>query len=908
MEGLRGPTPLSTSNEWNEVLSAFKTFQASSQSKYKSTPKRPAGTSLTQTPQKTDVGAQRPLQRGPVTASLAQPYTAASTPAPKAQTPKENQTALPAAAAPKSDTAPPVQGQSPKKAQSGLATPTVQKPGIISPAQRGVETSNTTSAAQPDPSRKEKAILNTPSSSGTGTTGPVHAHPAIVNDSVHGVQSPQKKENALQWLVSPKPLTTHAAQSKTIFANTSTSRTESSKKENTSLKTAVPSGSSITSAAQPNNTVTNTTAVNVPRKDEASQGQSVIRQTGEVTKARHYTSQPAIAIHPPSENNKTPEGQKVLVTPKNPAEKMTRNSSSPPDSLRPPEKRESPSDCSDEVLLRHHRKQTPVKPLVAANGSVFPLSAQPAPFTIENLSQKFFVRSLTIENNSTITSPIKSRGQLSPVVRHDIPPNPTSAKPPKFPRAQENRPAKIRNAWNNGPSSIVKKRSIDEKLERLQREERRKIGQQVRGIDIHAKKGPSFLELARQGEGTDPKSPVVEEISFARAGQAVAALPATPQKNETSAESSYTGSGIIGYLSPSSRSSNGYSVQKKQLVRESDMSMSVVDWQHRPWDSGAGKEFTRRFKKWLHNLSELDPMFIDIASREFNNASMHSDGVGGLEVATVESPVSVLDPTDEANAAHFHETVRGYIYNWNARLQREKEEEMAKGRTAIMEPQMQMQLSLDQRQPEVLEANPHAPRLNLYLRPVEKKDVPGLTQLFNWYIQNTVRCVDLNRISQAIMQDRIDECDHEKLPALVAVEQKPRLGHALNGEKEAIFGYILASDFTGPTTTNRYTAELELFVDPKYYSLGVGKCLLDKLLEICDPNYLPNQGYHFDCAAAQADVYRGLKGRPLSRLIFIIHHQADNTVDYEWIKEWLEGKFGFEEQALLKGTGLKKGN
>ncbi|EER38194.1 conserved hypothetical protein, partial [Histoplasma capsulatum H143] len=136
---------------------------------------------------------------------------------------------------------------------------------------------------------------------------------------------------------------------------------------------------------------------------------------------------------------------------------------------------------------------------------------------------------------------------------------------------------------------------------------------------------------------------------------------------------------------------------------------------------------------------------------------------------------------------------------------------------------------------------------------------------------------------------------------------KPRLGHALNGEEEELFGCILASDFTGPATINRYTAELELFVEPKYCRLGVGSCLVDKLLEICESDYHPNQGYHFDCAAAQTDVYRAGKNRQLARLIFILHHVADNNSDYLWTKEWLERKFGFDEQALLKGTGIKGG-
>ncbi|OJD15029.1 hypothetical protein AJ78_04684 [Emergomyces pasteurianus Ep9510] len=704
-------------------------------------------------------------------------------------------------------------------------------------------------------------------------------------------------------------LQTPASQIKSNSANTNppATKTQTSQSGDAVLRTPIQPGPNATSSEKLDIVITNLPAVDVFVTDITDHGKMAIHEKEKVASSDHSSNQrqsPDIKVQPASDSGQDLEAKKGIFTPNKQAQEM-------------PVLSPACSNLSDEVLIRRYKKYPSASPMIPGSPAS-PLNGHQVVLTVQTFRQKIKGLNSSPNNYSEVNFQTKYKGHRSPISHRVTREMLVASGPPKCPsfaRTREKKPLIVLDS----PTKVsvgacnMKKADIHDKLERLQREEKWKIGQQIRGIDVNAKTGPSTLDFARQGEGNDPTSPIAKEISLALTTPDIGTLSPLLRKYQTSrkaiagTETEPAGCfDMVEYRTPSSGRSSDYSEQKRKssvVPGCGAFSSSVVDWQHRPWDSYSGQEFTHRFRKWLKTVRDLDSTWVDTASQEFNDGTLHSYGGHGMVASPVKPPIAYLDLTDKESAAHAHETARGYIHNWNARLEQERRDVRCKKQKMAM----QMQLSLQYSQPLAIESNPHTPKLNLYLRPIEKKDLPGLLELFNWYIGNTVRCVDLKPLALEDMQDRIDECEREKFPTLVAVEQKPRLGHALNGEKEEIFGCILASDFTGPATINRYTAELELFVQPKYYRRGVGRCLVDKLLEISDPDYLPNHGYHFDCASAQADVYRAGKSRQLARLIFILHHVADDNSDYKWTKEWLERKFGFEEQALLKHTGFKGG-
>ncbi|OJD23957.1 hypothetical protein ACJ73_04685 [Blastomyces percursus] len=698
---------------------------------------------------------------------------------------------------------------------------------------------------------------------------------------------------------------THQERSNAAIANHPYTNTQNSPEAFARLQTSSSKRPDISSPENSNIGIANSVAADTPLKVAAEHVHETISKKGHVASSEHLSSRRqslVLKIHPVSDPDLDAEMKRAVATPKKRDQEMV---------VLP----RSPTDGSDKVLLPQYKKEYTAGSSPARGHPATPSNRQQPALTVQNPREISNQRSSTTSHCPDTSPNGIANGTGSVSASRAMQKISTSHGPPKLRQLANmgrRKPLIILNGANKTSMDPLKKTKIDDKLERLQREGKQKIAQQLRGIDLHAAEGPSPLERARQGEGNDPTSPVAKRISLVLAKRDTVALSPSLHGSRSGRNSSGDVGLDIGdssdkavYRTPFSERNSDYSEQRNnhQAMSACDnFSMSVGDWQHRPWDGYFGPEYNHRFKKWLKTVGELDRVWVNTDSPEFHDANFHSNGGRDMVVSQVKSPIAYLDPTDQQSAAHVHETASGYIYNWNSHLKRELQEAKWKKEMA-----MQMKLSQQCRQPLAIEMNPHTPKLNLYLRPIETKDLPGLLNLLNSYIHSTVRCVDLEPLSLEILEERIAECEREKFPALVAVEQKPRLGHALNGEEEEIFGCILACDFTGPATINRYTAELELFVDLKYCRLRVGSCLIDKLLEICDPDYYPNQGYHFDCAAAQADVYRAGKNRQVARLIFILHHVADSDGDYQWIKEWLVSKFGFEEQALLKGTGFKEG-
>ncbi|KAI1926036.1 hypothetical protein LOZ39_000192 [Ophidiomyces ophidiicola] len=449
----------------------------------------------------------------------------------------------------------------------------------------------------------------------------------------------------------------------------------------------------------------------------------------------------------------------------------------------------------------------------------------------------------------------------------------------------ENKDSKSWHAKNNPEPKFRTQEDKQAALRRAQDEALNQIHRKRMGVD-EDEPGTRPLHLAREGPGTDPTSEIVRQIKK-NVDEArdivIPCLPPVPNE-KTSVELTTTGYDAV---SPAARpSTDGHENEKFQPV--------LVDWQYRPWYNRDDK-WTKEFGGWLEYTMRLG-CYVDMDSEPFTNPDLHPDGITGFIDPHLEEPITYLDDSQGGNA-HAHETAAGYVYNWNLRLDHERVKEIEDKEREIAHRKAVVKVKP--------EPHPYAPKTNVYIRPVEVKDIPGLTKLYNWYVRAAAQCIDLDDISQEEMKLRVEESENDKLPCLVAAERKPGCGNAMNSEDEMVYGFILASDFSGPRTSNRYAAQLELFVNPKQYNRRIGRSLLDKMLELCDPKYAAKHGYDFDCAANKRDLYCGADVRPLSRLIFMVNHPADDPAEYQWLKGWLETEFEFHEQGLLKGTAIK---
>ncbi|EER26724.1 hypothetical protein CPC735_008990 [Coccidioides posadasii C735 delta SOWgp] len=452
----------------------------------------------------------------------------------------------------------------------------------------------------------------------------------------------------------------------------------------------------------------------------------------------------------------------------------------------------------------------------------------------------------------------------------------------------------VPNAEKN-KNAPVKVFTIEEKrakLQRLQERELHKIRMRLlepEEDEISAKS----LKLAREGPGTSPDSEISHRIRSFVLEPPKGINLALPD-SESASHGHHRSTGIVVARSTLTVPED-HREASIELRNNSDFQPVLVDWQYRPWDIH-DDEWTKRFADWLECTIRLGS-YVEIHSGPFTNADFHPDGVTGFVELDFEAPTAHLDMSIPENA-HAHETSAGYVYNWNLRLEHEKAKEIEekKRNTAHVRAVAKMRP----------EPHPFAPKTNVYLRPVEAKDIPGLTKLYNWYIKNSTRCIELDDISEDVMKIRVDENEAAGFPCLIAAEHKPGRGYPMNSENEMIYGFIMASEFSGKRTANRYAAELELFVNPTQYNRRVGRSLLDKMIDLCDPKYTPKRGYNFDCVMPKRSLYCGVDVRPLSRLVVVVHHSADEVNEYRWLRRWMEQEFGFVEQGLLQGTAVKQ--
>jgi L-amino acid N-acyltransferase YncA len=329
-----------------------------------------------------------------------------------------------------------------------------------------------------------------------------------------------------------------------------------------------------------------------------------------------------------------------------------------------------------------------------------------------------------------------------------------------------------------------------------------------------------------------------------------------------------------------------------------------------------------------------------------------------------------LDLKDRENMKYKDDTAQMFIDRCMARLQQNQTQVRSLPQALPQGPQ-QDELVSAAAEPVSEPVAPPKPRVktNIYLRPAVRADFPGMTKIYNWHIVNGVRPSELNEITDADMEERHHISTSAKLPVIVAVERNRKNSHkkpptarqdnwnmniqnfdpTYSGvvKDENVVGWASATDWSAVDYIENISVELEIYVAPTFRQKGVGRCLMDALLDATDRGHLRKGGYDFHVAPEARHLYSGGGGRDLHKTFFQLRNFSrpitpeqnyrrqraveasdwlkptshekkpskdftkaarldDREDDYAvWLKEWLES-FGFEEESHLREVGCKK--
>lgn len=105
------------------------------------------------------------------------------------------------------------------------------------------------------------------------------------------------------------------------------------------------------------------------------------------------------------------------------------------------------------------------------------------------------------------------------------------------------------------------------------------------------------------------------------------------------------------------------------------------------------------------------------------------------------------------------------------------------------------------------------------IRNIHKDDAESITNIYNYYVKNTVVSFEEQPIDTATMQQRIDDVTNSNLPWLVTED---------NG---AVVGYAYASMWKS-RSAYRHSVEVSAYLLPTHTNRGLGKQLYKELFSI----------------------------------------------------------------------------
>ena len=207
--------------------------------------------------------------------------------------------------------------------------------------------------------------------------------------------------------------------------------------------------------------------------------------------------------------------------------------------------------------------------------------------------------------------------------------------------------------------------------------------------------------------------------------------------------------------------------------------------------------------------------------------------------------------------------------------------------------------------------NLYIPRINMYLRPANAKDMQQVSDIYNHYVKNTPNAPDSTVTSREDWVSRFRAIeDDQRLPFLVAICRSKRTSSTHRSRQrynslpeENIVGFAFAKQSLGYEGTYNGTVQMQTYVHSGHPHMGIGKNLTDKLIELLDISHT----FHNGCDFVKPDdnyIYEAAGGvmRPKQIHINIPFYPGEEDA-LNWQKEWIWAHFYFDQVATMPGLG-----
>lgn len=185
-----------------------------------------------------------------------------------------------------------------------------------------------------------------------------------------------------------------------------------------------------------------------------------------------------------------------------------------------------------------------------------------------------------------------------------------------------------------------------------------------------------------------------------------------------------------------------------------------------------------------------------------------------------------------------------------------------------------------------------------------------IREIYNHYVNFSIHTPETERRTNHDMTQRYNAITSNKFPFLVACERGAKVTGRKNkkgrGEDlvlpDYVVGFATADDYNDMTGMYRFTAEVEVYTDSKYYMKGIGKCLMDKMMCLLDPDGYTERG-GFDVVGDELEGCGSY--RRIQHIILNLPYEKPEIA--EWKAKWLTEWCGFKQVGNLEGIGNKLG-